>query len=139
MGGLVTMMAAENLDALCLVAIEPSPSAEIQGWRTSSTIDPGTFDPEAVYGLFPPGIRSRPESLPARLERKAGITVPRLPCPSVVVSGAEFPVERGSRVAEFYRCDELRFPTLDHWGLVLDHRVRATIAAHLGFAPVDPH
>ena len=96
---------------------------------------PGTFDPEAVYGSFPPGIPSRPESSLARLERQAGISVPSLPCPSLVVSGSEFPVDRGSRVAAFYGSDELRFPTLDHWGLVLDRRVRAAIAAHLGFAP----
>lgn len=134
MGGLAAMMAAESLGAMCLVMLEPSPPAEVQGWHASA-IDPGSFDPEAVYGPFPPGIRSRPESSLARAERKAGISVPRLPCPSLVVSGSEFPVERGSRVAALYRSDELRFPRLDHWELVLDQRVRAAIAKHLGFAP----
>jgi hypothetical protein len=135
MGGLVTMMAADTLDAMCLVALEPSPPAEIAGWHPSSTIDPGTFDPEAVYGSFPPGIRSRPESSFARAERKTGISVPTLPCPSLVVSGSEFPIERGSRVAALYRSDELRFPRLDHWELIRDERVRAAIAKHLGFPP----
>lgn len=135
MGGLVTMMAAETLDAMCPVALEPSPPAEIQGWYSGSTIDSATFDPEVVYGSFPSGIRSRPESSFARAERKTGISVPRLPCPSLIVSGSEFSVERGSRVAAFYRSDELRFPRLDHWELVLDRRVRTAIAAHLGFAP----
>jgi hypothetical protein len=120
---------------MCVVALEPSPPAEIQGWHPSTTIDPGPFDPEAVYGSFPPGIRSRPESSFARAERKTGISVPTLPCPSLVVSGSEFPVERGSRVAALYRSDELRFPRLDHWGLVLNRRVRVAIAAHLGLAP----
>jgi pimeloyl-ACP methyl ester carboxylesterase len=134
MGGLVTMMAAENLDAMCLVALEPSPPAEIQGWHPGSTIDSGTFDPEVVYGSFPSGIRSRPESSFARAERKTGISVPRLPSPSLIVSGSEFPDERGSRVAAFFGSNELRFPLLDHWDLVLSREVRAAIAAHLGFA-----
>lgn len=99
-------------------------------------MEPGTFDPEAVYGPFPPGTKSRPESSVTRAERKAGVSLPMLPCPSLVVSGGEFPVERGSRVAAFYGSDELRFPRFDHWGLVREHRVRAAIAQHLGFAPV---
>lgn len=137
MGGLVAMMAAEAPRAMCLVLLEPSPPAEIQGWHPSgSTIDPGTFDPEAVYGPFPPGIQSRPESSLARAERKAGISVPTLPCPSLVVSGSEFPVGRGSRVAALYRSDELRFPRFDHWGLVREQRVRAAIAEHLEFVPM---
>jgi len=137
MGGLAAMMQAEALGTMCLVMVEPSAPAEVQGWhRTSSKVDPGTFDPEAVYGPFPPGIQSRPESSLARAERKAGVSVPTLPCPSVVVSGSEFPVERGSRVAAFYGSDQLRFPRFDHWGLVREHRVRAAIAQHLGFAPM---
>ena len=135
MGGLATMMAADTLDLMCLVALEPSPPSEIQGSHSRSATEPGTFDPEAVYGPFPSSIRSRPESSLARAERKAGIPVPTLPCPSLVVSGSEFPVERGSRVAALYRSDELRFPGQDHWGLVLDRRVRQAIAAHLGFPP----
>jgi pimeloyl-ACP methyl ester carboxylesterase len=136
MGGLASMMAAEALEAMCLVVMEPSPPAEIQGWHpSSSTVDSGVFDPEAAYGRFPPGIRSRPESSLARAERKAGIAVPTLPCPSLVVSGSEFPVERGSRIAALYRSNELRFPQFDHWGLVRKYRVRAAIAEHLGFTP----
>jgi pimeloyl-ACP methyl ester carboxylesterase len=135
MGGLVAMMQAPTLGAMCLVLLEPSPPAEIQGSHASTSIvDPGAFDPEVVYGPFPPGIRSRPESSLARAERTAGISVPTVPCPSVVVSGSEFPVERGSRVAAFYRSDELRFPRFDHWGLVREHAVRASIAEHLGFS-----
>jgi hypothetical protein len=137
MGGLAAMMQAEALGPMCLVVLEPSAPAEVQGrHRTSSIDDPGTFDPEAAYGPFPPGIRSRPESSLARAERKAGISVPTLTCPSLVVSGSEFPVERGSRVAAFYRSDEMHFPRFDHWGLVREHRVRAAIAQHLGFAPI---
>lgn len=133
MGGLAALMAAEALGAMCLVVMEPSPPAEIQGLHPStSTLDFGAFDPEAAYGRFPPHIRSRPESSLARAERRAGISVPTLPSPSLVVSGSAFPVERGSRIAALYRSDDLRFPRLDHWGLVLEYRVRAAIAEHLG-------
>src|SRR5215207_4159938 len=51
MGGLAAMMQAETLGPMCLVMLEPSAPAEVQGWhRTSSIDDPGTFDPEAAYG-----------------------------------------------------------------------------------------
>jgi pimeloyl-ACP methyl ester carboxylesterase len=134
MGGLAAMMQAEALGPMCLVMLEPSAPAEVQGWEAIGSIDDrGTFDPEAAYGPFPSGVQSRPESSLARAERKAGISVPTLACPSLVVSGSEFPVERGSRVAAFYRSDELHFPGFDHWGLVCEHPVRAAIAQHLGF------
>jgi hypothetical protein len=34
-------------------------------------LEHGTFDGEAVYGAFPDGVRARPESLPARADRKS--------------------------------------------------------------------
>jgi hypothetical protein len=49
-----------------------------------------------VYGSFPSDMRARPESLFARAERKRGISVPSLPCPSLVIYGDEFP--RGARL-----------------------------------------
>jgi pimeloyl-ACP methyl ester carboxylesterase len=68
MGGLVAMMAQKDFDALIL--IEPSPPAELQGYDPQVLISPGNFDPEEVYGQFPIGIQSRPESSLARAERK---------------------------------------------------------------------
>jgi pimeloyl-ACP methyl ester carboxylesterase len=131
MGGLVAMMAARRVDPACLVMLEPSPPAEIQGTHSQVELAQGTFDGEAMYGPFPDSVRSRPESLLARRERKRGISVPRLIGPSVVVSGSEFARERGSRIAATYGCDELTFPELDHWGLVLDGRVPDAVARHL--------
>jgi hypothetical protein len=69
-------------------------------------------------------MRARPESLLARGERKRGISVPSLPCPALVVYGDQLAEERGRRLAAHYGADELAFPGLDHWGLVLDERVR---------------
>lgn len=132
MGGLAVLQAAERLQPHSVVLLETSPPAEVQG--TDETIEPeqGTFDPEDVYGRFPPGMPPRPESSLARGERKRGISVPRLPCPSLVVSGSAFREDRGTRVALLYGSDELRFPDLDHWGLVRDRRVRDAIREWLG-------
>jgi pimeloyl-ACP methyl ester carboxylesterase len=133
MGGLVAMMAAEAIRPACLVLLEPSAPAEIQGHDPGARAEEGTFDPEEVYGRFPVGFRSRLESSKARAERKAGISVPLFPCPSVVVATREFSQERGRLVAEYYGSQELTFPDLDHWDLVTQPHVRTSIAAHLGF------
>jgi pimeloyl-ACP methyl ester carboxylesterase len=131
MGGLVAMMAAPRVEPACLVLLEASPSAEIQGTHPEVALAHGTFNGEATYGAFPDGVRSRPESLLARAERKRGIPVARLPGPTLVVSGREFPRERGRLLAEAYGCDELTFPELDHWGIVLDGRVSDAVGRHL--------
>lgn len=123
MGGLVAMMAAVEADVDALVVLEPSPPAEVQG--TDDVPDTtGTFDPEVVYGAFPPGVAARPESYRARADRKRGVSVPRLPGRSLVVYGDEFAQDRGRAVAGFYEAGEAAFPGLNHWDLVLDARVR---------------
>jgi pimeloyl-ACP methyl ester carboxylesterase len=131
MGGLVAMIAAPRVEPACLVLLEASPSAEIQGTHPEVELAHGTFDGEATYGAFPLGVRSRPESVLARAERKRGISVARLPGPTLVISGREFPRERGRLLAEAYGCDELAFPELDHWGMVLDARVSDAVGRHL--------
>lgn len=131
MGGLVAMMAAPTVRPACLVLLEPSPPAEVHGTHPEVELVDGTFDGEAMYGAFPAGVRSRPESVFARGERKRGVPVPSLPGPTLIVASREFPRERGRLLAQTYRCDELAFPELDHWGLVLDARVPDAIARHL--------
>jgi pimeloyl-ACP methyl ester carboxylesterase len=126
MGGLVAMMAAGLTRVGALVVIEPSPPAEVQG--TQDVPDrTGVFDPEEVYGPFPPGLRSRPESSRARADRKRGISVPRVPPRSLVVYGDEFEHDRGRALARFYGAAEAHFSGLSHWDLVLDPRVRARV------------
>jgi len=135
MGGLVALQAAGGIQPHSVVLIEASPPAEVQGFRDD--VDPvvGTFDPEAVYGRFPPCMSSRPESLWARLERKRGISVPSLPCPSLVICGEDFPDERGTALAALYGSEVLHYPGLRHWDLVLDPRVREALSKFLGLAP----
>lgn len=126
MGGLVAMTAAAEAEVEALVMLEPSPPAEVLG-RNAVPDTTGTFDPEEVYGPFPPGMRARPESQRARADRKRGISVPALPRRSLVVYGDDFAEERGRSIARFYGMVEAYFPGVDHWGLVLDPRVRARV------------
>lgn len=126
MGGLVAMMAAPAVAPASLVLIEPSAPAEVQG--THDVPDAaGTFDPEEVYGPFPAGIRPRPESRRARADRKRGVPVPSLPRRTLVVYGSEFAAERGRALEERYGIEGACFAELDHWGLVLDVRVRELV------------
>jgi pimeloyl-ACP methyl ester carboxylesterase len=130
-GGLAALMAAARARPSCLVLVEPSPPVEVQGPNPNAEIADGVFDPEEVYGPFPAGIRARAESLRARGERKRGLSVPTLACRSLVVYGRDFADERGRRLAAQYGSAELAFPELDYWQLVLDPRVRESIAAWL--------
>jgi len=92
----------------------------------------GSFDPEAEYGKFPAGIAARPESRLARAERKRGISVPSLPCPSLVITSADFPDERGRALADLYGSEFVEFPELQHFDLALDAAPRRAVADFLG-------
>jgi pimeloyl-ACP methyl ester carboxylesterase len=134
MGGLAVLQAAAEVQPHSVVLLETSPPAEAQENDPSAEPEPGTFDPEEVYGAFPPDMRARPESLLARAERKRGISVPSLPCPSLVVVGDEFREERGAPVAELYGSELIDFPGLGHWDLVRSPEVRAAVAGFLKVA-----
>ena len=127
MGGLAALLAGERAQAARLVLLEPSPPAEVQGVDDEVALEEGTFDPEAVYGRFPPGIAARAESSLARGERKRGMSVPALPCPALVVYGEKFPAERGRHVASFYGAEELELAGVGHWGLVLEPAARERV------------
>jgi pimeloyl-ACP methyl ester carboxylesterase len=131
MGGLVALQAADRARPHSAILLEASPPGEVQGFDADVAITAGTFDPEVVYGDFPAGVPARPESSLARAERKRGISVPQLPCPSLVIYGDEFRVERGAPIARLYGSEERDFPGLDHWDLVRDRRVREAIGDFL--------
>lgn len=135
MGGLAAMLAARQAGAARLVLLEPSPPGEVQGFDDAVPLESGTFDPEETYGRFPGEVRPRPESRLARSERKRGISVPFVPCPTLVVYGDDFAEARGRALAGVYSCEELFVPALDHWGLVRDRRVAAAVAAWLAGEP----
>ena len=129
MGGLVALMAAQEVELSALVLLEPSAPGEVQGFRPETVLERGAFDPEEVYGRFPAGIASRLESSLARAERKRGISVPQVRCPTLVISGREFRRERGEKIAALYQAEHLHFHGLSHWDLVLRPRVRQTLAS----------
>ena len=131
MGGLVALMAAEVSECAALILIEPSPPGEVQGFAPDAPLEEGRFDPEVVYGTFPRGVASQLESSLARGERKRGISVPRVSCPTLVVSGDEFAEERGAPVAALYGAEHAHFSRLDHWGLVTSLEVRQRISRFL--------
>jgi pimeloyl-ACP methyl ester carboxylesterase len=134
MGGLVALQAAQTVEPHSVVLLEPSPPAEAQGFDESVEPRPGIFDPEEAYGRFPAGMEARPESSLARGERKRGISVPELPCRSLVVSGDDFPEQRGTAVAAVYGSELVAFPGLGHWDLVRSPEVRRAVARFLGVA-----
>jgi pimeloyl-ACP methyl ester carboxylesterase len=132
MGGLAVLQAAGRVEPHSVVLLETSPPAEAQEGDPAAEPEPGTFDPEEVYGAFPAGMQARAESLLARAERKRGVSVPRIPCPSLVVVGDEFREERGAPVAELYGSELIDFPGLGHWDLVRAPEVRNAVAEFLG-------
>lgn len=134
MGGLVVLMAAEEVRPHSVVVLEPSAPAEVQGYHQDAPLIDGVFDPEAEYGTFPDGIAARPESLRARSERKRGISVASLPCPSLVVSSSDFPDERGRAIARLYGSTIVEFPGLGHFDLVLGAGPRQVVAGFLDAA-----
>jgi pimeloyl-ACP methyl ester carboxylesterase len=137
MGGLVALQGAERVRPQSVILIESSPPGEVQGFDAEAETTTGTFDPEVVYGPFPPDMPTRPESSLARSERKRGIGVPSLPCKSLVIYGDDFREDRGRPIATLYGSEERDFPGLDHWDLVRDPRVREAIAGFLGsFRPI---
>ena len=129
MGGLAAMMASDRADALVL--LEASAPAEVQGVHREVRPAPGVFDPEREYGAFPDGMRARPESSLARAERKRGISVPEINCPTLVVYGDEFPDERGRRLVERYGARELALPGKSHWDLVRDPEAIRAVAKEI--------
>jgi pimeloyl-ACP methyl ester carboxylesterase len=129
MGGLAAMMAARRIEPEALVLLEPSPPAEVQGFNGSVAAEEGPYDPATAYGAFPPGVASRPDSLLARSERKRGISVPALHCPTLVVYGDEFADRRGRPVAAFYGAEEAHIAGASHWDLVLGVKARQAVTA----------
>jgi len=128
MGGLVAMMAALRCKPAALVVIEPSAPSQIGGGDPYWPLEPGLYDAEFTYGPSVPGMLHRPESLYARSERKRGISVPVVPCPMLVVAGHEYVDTRGRPVADHYGAELMEFPTLSHFQLVVEPRVREAVA-----------
>lgn len=128
MGGLVAMMAALRGTPAALVVVEPSVPSQVGGNHPSVTLEPGTYGAD-VYGSVAAPNQTRRESLLARCERKRGISVPRLPCPTLVLAGRDYAAERSRPVAEHYGATLVEYPGLGHADLVTDTAVADDVVA----------
>jgi pimeloyl-ACP methyl ester carboxylesterase len=89
MGGLVVLMASEQVEPDRVVLLEPSPPGELKGRtprsrfrREHSTVNPST-------ARFPRGFLHGP-NLRAHPERRRGVYVPSVARPTLVLRGREF-------------------------------------------------
>jgi pimeloyl-ACP methyl ester carboxylesterase len=137
LGGLAAMMAAERVVPDRLVLLEPSAPAGTAGTDPTVPLEHGLLDPVQTYGAFPEGQRARPDSLLARGERKRGISVPSLPCATLVVYGDDLPADRGAALAAHYGAGALHVPGGTHWDLVLDPEIRRRVAEWLSVGSED--
>jgi pimeloyl-ACP methyl ester carboxylesterase len=127
MGGLVALMAANDVRPAAVVVLEPSLPEELKQNRSDALPVPGTFDPAEVYGSWPGNPPTRRESSFALLERERGVSVPTVPCPLLVIASERYRTTRGRKVAAFYGGDYIEFGDLHHSALLQDPRVRHAI------------
>jgi pimeloyl-ACP methyl ester carboxylesterase len=143
MGGLVAMMAAAAVKAPACIGLGPSVPARTSD--ATAPLRPGTFGPEE-YGILDRSPGHQPtmpdldeeeravalaalgcESRLARDERQAGILMPCLECPCLVVTGSADTVMPRSRYRDLpFPADQLKVEGASHWGLVLSRRAIAT-------------
>ncbi len=156
MGGLVAMMyAAKTPDVPGLLLFAPSPPLEVQG-RTPAgelrnyAVTP--FGPE-VYGVHVDDAEQSRAAMPdltdeeiarvlersagatesglARRQRKAGISVPSVAAPSMLIYGDQdtaIDPAYSRKVAAHLRGDSMMLPGAGHWGIVYSERMVSVLA-----------
>ena len=155
MGGLAALIAAARGVATAWVGLGPSPPALARDAATP--LRRGTFGPEE-YGITNRDVADQPtmpdldehertialatlglESRYARDDRKAGIVVPRPPCPTLIVAGTAdhtFPPATYTNMP--FAADVIEADGTSHWGLVLNRRALARIVPAV-LAWLDKH
>lgn len=131
MGGLVAMMVAGRLPIAGLILVEPSLPAEVQGVRDGVVPLRGTFDPDAIYGPRADGIAARPDSLYALNERRRGVFVGHVGCPTPVIGGRDFGATRSEPVANHLGAELEQFSSLGHVDLLHDANVLGCVSRWL--------
>lgn len=148
MGGLVAMMVAARGGARACVGLAPSTPAATRDETVE--IRRGVFDAEE-YGITsrdPAGQPTMPdldieerrvaieslslESRTARDDRKAGIVIPSLPGPLLVVTGSEdrdWP--RSAYAGMHLPAEFIEASGASHWGLVLNRRILPDLVARV--------
>jgi len=148
MGGLVAMMAAEAVGARACVGL--APSVPTRSTKTSVTLRTGEFGPEE-YGIVDRDPRHQPampdldlderrialgslgkESRLARDERSAGVVIPSMSAPCLLVTGTVDEYWPRERYEDFpLKAEFLSVEGASHWGLVLNRRVLGTLVSQV--------
>lgn len=144
MGGLAALMAVARGGAVAYVGLAPSPPARAR--QESGGLRSGTFGPEE-YGIVSGDPGDQPtmldldleeravalaslglESRRARDDRQAGIVIPHLTCPALIVTGSADPTFPRRTYDDLPLAAEfLEAEGASHWGLVLNRRILATL------------
>lgn len=138
MGGLVAMMVAGRVPITGLILIEPSLPAEVQGVRDGEVPARGTIDPEAIYGPRADAIAARPDSLYALGERRRGVFVGQVSCPTLVIGGRDFGATRSEPIATHLDADLEQFPSIGHVELLHDAAVLGLVDRWLDSVRLKP-
>jgi pimeloyl-ACP methyl ester carboxylesterase len=143
MGGLVAMLASASADAVACVGLAPSAPARAIDEAVSLRVGEFTAEEYGIVSHDPDDQPAMPdldreerlialaslgkESRLARDERQRGIVIESLPCPWLIVTGAD------DRQWPRGRYDDLSLPAThlsvagaSHWGLVLNRRALQT-------------
>ncbi len=144
MGGLAALMAAARGGVDAWIGLGPSPPARARD--PALPLRAGRFGPEE-YGITSRDVADQPtmpdldeaermvalaslgeESRYARDDRKAGIVVPSLACPALVVVGTVDQTFPPATYRDFpFAADVIVAEGASHWGLVLNRRVLSRI------------
>jgi pimeloyl-ACP methyl ester carboxylesterase len=138
MGGLVAMMVAGRVPIAGLVLIEPSLPAEVQGVRDGEVPVRGTFDPDAIYGPRTDGIPARSDSQYAFGERRRGVFVGQVGCPTLVIGGRDFGATRSEPIASHLDADLEQFSSVGHVELLHDAEVLGRVSGWLDRVRLKP-
>ncbi|MEX2515104.1 MAG: alpha/beta hydrolase [Candidatus Paceibacterota bacterium] len=152
MGGLVALMYARDHNPAAVVAIDPSPTVEVQGSAEKSYPDEYTAvdagmptDPQAVMQAFPDISQDMlmklknmlgPESGAARTQRKRGISVTKeeLSMPTLFVGGelgesVDFGIgiQTATEMADYYEKDVIEIAGASHPGILVGENAPAAV------------
>lgn len=145
MGGLLSMLYSTTYGASACIGMAPTPPANKP--NTTFVIEDGEYSGE-IHGMTDKPVEDQPllpdldleerrivldaiskESRYAMGERMAGAVIGSLPCPLLVVTGADdITWPKDAVVAEWLNPDRYVVDGASHWGLVMNRRAIATAA-----------
>lgn len=152
MGGLVSMMYAAKAEVPALLLFAPSPPLEVQGRTPAGELRDYAVTPFGpdVYGIHAGDIEASRPAMPdltdeeiarvlersagatesglARRQRKAGISVPSIAAPSMLIYGDQDDPAMHRQTAAHLGSDSMMLPGAGHWGIVYSERMVKVLA-----------